>query len=70
MAKLRRNTEIFLDDILIHSPDEKSHEEILDKVCQCLSKFNLEIMLSKCVLGQTSLNYLGFKMSAKRLFRH
>ena len=65
MPELRKNTEIYLDDILVHSPDEKSHEEILNKVCQCLSKFNLGINLSKCVLGQTTLNYLGFEVSEK-----
>jgi len=64
VPELRKHTEIYLDDILIHTPDHNSHKQILEKVCQCLNKFNLGINLSKCVLGKSSLNYLGFKISA------
>ena len=63
--ELKDHTEIYLDDILIHTPDIDLHKKILEKVCQCLNKFNLGINLSKCVLGKSSLNYLGFKISAE-----
>ena len=65
--ELKDHTKIYLDDILIHTPDTDLHKKILEKVglCQCLNKFNLGINLSKCVLGKSSLNYLGFKISAE-----
>ena len=64
IPSLKNFTEVYLDDILIHTPDIQSHKEILDQVCQCLSKFNLGINLSKCVLGQSSINYLGFSINS------
>ena len=61
--ELRGHIEIYLDDILIHTPDTDLHKKILEKVCQYLNKFNLGINLSKCVSGKSSLHYLGFKIS-------
>ena len=63
--ELKDHTEIYLDDILIHTSDTDSHNKILEKVCKCLNKFNLRINLSKCVLGKSSLNYLGFEIRAE-----
>ena len=56
---------MYLDDILIHTPDVATHKVVLEKVCQCLSNYNLGISLPKCVLGQPSLNYLGYQISAE-----
>ena len=63
--ELRENTEVYLDDILIHTQDKDSHISVLEKICKCLSAFNLGINLSKCILGQSSLDYLGFKFTGK-----
>ena len=61
--ELREHTEIYLDDILIHTKDESTHKTVLERVCKCLNEFNLGINLSKCVLGKPSLNYLGFTIT-------
>ena len=63
--ELKNSTEVYLDDILIHTPDVATHKVVLEKVCQCLSNYNLGISLPKCVLGQPSLNYLGYQVSAE-----
>ena len=56
---------MYLDDTLIHTPDVATHKVVLEKVCQCLSNYNLGISLLKCVLGQPSLNYLEYQISAE-----
>ena len=63
--ELKNLTEVYLDDILIRAPDVAIHKVVLEKVCQCLSHYNLGINLPKCVLGQPSLNYLGYQISAE-----
>jgi len=62
--KLRKHTEIYRDDIHIHTPDFETHKNVLDKICQCLNEFNLGINLSKCVLDQSTVNYLGYELTA------
>ena len=63
--ELKNSTEVYLDDILIHTPDVATHKVVLEKVCQCLSNYNLGISLPKCVLAQPSLNYQGYQISAE-----
>ena len=63
--ELHELTEVYLDDILIHTQDKDSHISVLEKICKCLSACNLSINLSKCILGQSALNCLGFKISGK-----
>ena len=50
--ELKNSTEVYLDGILIHTPDVATHKVVLKNVCQCLSNYNLGISLPKCVLGQ------------------
>ena len=63
--ELKNSTEVSLNDILIHTPHVATHKVVLEKVCQCLSNYNLGICLPKCVLGQSSLIYLGYQISAE-----
>ena len=63
--ELKNNTEVYLDDILIHTKDIESHQKIFEKVCQNLSRYNLTIGLSKCIFAKEKLNYLGFEISAE-----
>ena len=52
--ELHENTEICLDDILIHAKDKSTHN-CSRRMCKYLNKFNLGINLSKCVLAKPSL---------------
>ena len=63
--ELKNSTEVYLDDILIHTPGVATHKVVLEKVCQCLNNYNLGISLPKCVLRQPSFNYLGYQISAE-----
>ena len=53
---------IYLDDILIFSPDEKSHLITLEKVFQRLMKFGLKIKPQKCQIFCREVDFLGHRL--------
>ena len=59
---MKNYTEVYLDDILIHTKDLESHQKIFEKVLSC---HNLTIGLSKFIIAEEKLNYLGFEISAE-----
>jgi hypothetical protein len=62
---LDRFVEVFLDDILIYSRNEREHEEHLRIVLSCLRKNKLYGKLSKCSFFQKEIHYLGHIISGK-----
>ena len=50
---------VYLDDILVASPDETSHEEDLKKLFSLLASHGVAINRKKCVFGQAEVKYLG-----------
>lgn len=53
------DVEIFVDDILIHSPSWEAHLEAISLVLGKLRKRNLTVKPSKCEFGQDSVEFLG-----------
>ena len=53
------DVEIFVDDILIHSPSWEAHLEAISLVLEKLRKRNLTVKPSKCEFGQYSVEFLG-----------
>ena len=51
--------QVFLDDILIYSKNEKEHEEHLRLVLTCLREHKLFGKLSKCSFFQKDIHYSG-----------
>ena len=41
--ELKNHTEVYLDDILIHTKDLESHQAVFEQICQNLSRYNLAI---------------------------
>ena len=51
---------IYMDDVLIATPDLQTHLETLDIVLNRLSSFNIAINKSKCVFAKSNIEFLGF----------
>ena len=60
---LRKFVMVFLDDILIYSPDFDTHLHHLQLVLEKLSEHKLYMKASKCSFAQTQLEYLGHIIS-------
>jgi hypothetical protein len=56
---LDRFVQVFLDDILIYSKNEREHEEHLQVVFSCLRENKLDGKLSKCSFFQKEIHCLG-----------
>ena len=54
---------VFIDDILIASKNEIEHRKHLKKLFARLQKYGLCINVSKCIFGQESLEFLGFRLT-------
>ena len=51
--------EIFMDDILVHSPTWEEHVETLRKVFEVFHEYRISVKPSKCELGSTGVEFLG-----------
>ena len=56
---------IYLDDILVHSPDEKTHKVHLLEVFNRLAAAGVTLRGKKCRIGMSSVTYLGHVFSAQ-----
>ena len=55
---------IYIDDIIVFSPDRDSHIKHFKLVLDCLRKANLKLKPSKCVFGQSQVKILGYIIQA------
>ncbi len=60
---LGHGVECYLDDIVVHGPDDHSLTIILEKVFIILKEHNLRLKRSKCVFSGSSLEYVGHLIS-------
>lgn len=58
---------VYLDDVIIFSPDFKTHLERLDQVLSRFKDANLKLKPSKCKFGMEEVTYLGFLISKEGL---
>jgi transposase InsO family protein len=55
---------VYLDDLLIATPDIDTHLQVLQQVFTILQENNLLINPDKSIFAQSTVNYLGHKLSA------
>lgn len=53
---------VYLDDILIFSKDEESHQRHVKEVLDCLKEFNLFCKLKKCKFTVSEVEFLGYQI--------
>ena len=55
---------IVMDDILVAAPTMKEHDEILSKVVERATNYNLRLNFSKCHIRQAAVQYVGHLITA------
>ena len=58
---------VYLDDILVFSRSKEEHQQHLRQVLQRLREHHLVAKLKKCVLGQESIEFLGYVIGNRSL---
>nr|GFB30425.1 hypothetical protein [Tanacetum cinerariifolium] len=55
------NTLVYIDDILLFSPDEQSHEELLSKFYSLVTKYRIMLSKKKMEVRVTTIQFLGME---------
>ena len=61
--QLRRNVEVYVDDMLVKSLDEGKHLDDLQETFNTLRRYNMKLNPSKCAFEVASGKFLGFMVS-------
>ena len=63
--QIRRNVEVYVDDMLVKSLDEKKHLDDLQETFDTLRRHQMKLNPNKCAFGVSSGKFLGFMVSQK-----
>ena len=55
---------IYLDDVLVFSPDHQSHQKTVREIFARFSKYGLVLSLSKCKFAAKEVEFLGYKVNS------
>ena len=61
--QIGQNVEVYMDDMLVKSLDEKKHLDNLQETFDILRWYNMKLNPSKCAFGVSSGKFLGFMLS-------
>ena len=61
--QIRRNVEVYIDDILVKIKDKANHLDDLKETFNTLHKYNMKLNPEKCVFFVTLGKFLGFMVS-------
>jgi len=59
------NVEVYVDDMLVKSLDEKKHLDNLQETFDTLRRYNMKMKPNKCAFGVSSGKFLGFMVSQR-----
>ena len=63
--QIRRNMEVYVDDILVKSKEEESHLDGLRETFETLRQYKMKLNPTKCAFGVSSGKFLGFMVSQR-----
>ena len=63
--QIRRNMEVYVDDMLVKSKEEPAHLDDLRETFATLKQYQMKLNLGKCVFGVVSGKFLGFIVSQR-----
>ena len=61
--QIRRNVQVYVDDMLVKSLRENDHINNLKETFNTLHSYNMKLNPNKCVFGVTVGKFLGFMVS-------
>ena len=63
--QIRRNVQVYIDDMLVKSLRENDHLNDLQETFDTLQSYSMKLNPSKCVFGVTTEKFLGFMVSQR-----
>ena len=63
--QIGRNVEVYVDDMLVKSLDERSHLDDLQETFETLRRYKMKLNPSKCAFRVSSGKFLGFMVSQR-----
>ena len=63
--QIGRNVEVYIDDMLVKSKEEKDQLDNLKETFKTLRQYSMKLNLSKCAFGVSSGKFLGFTVSRR-----
>ena len=63
--QIGRNVEVYVDNMLVKSLDEKKHLDDLQETFDTFRLYNMKLNPSKCAFGVLSWKFLGFMVSQR-----
>ena len=61
--QIRRNVQVYIDDMLVKSRREEDHLDDLKETFDTLHSYNMKLNPSKCAFGVTAGKFLVFTVS-------
>ena len=65
--QIRWNVEVYVDDMLVKSQDERKHLDDLQETFDTLRQYNMRLNPSKCAFRVSSKKFMGFMVSHRRI---
>jgi hypothetical protein len=67
-AEMRgKEVDVYIDDIIVKTKDSKVPSKDLESIFQCLRRYNLRLNPLKCTFDMEAGNFLGFKLTSRRI---
>jgi len=66
-AQIRRNLELYIDDLVVKTPEDAIHTTDLGEIFQQVKKFNMRLNPAKCTFGVQAGKFLGFLLTSRRI---
>ena len=63
--QIRRNVEVYVDDMLVKSKEEENHLDDLKEMFNMLKHYNMKLNPAKCAFGVSSGKFLCFMVSQR-----
>ena len=63
--QIRRNVEVYVNDMLVKSKEEEDHLDDLKETFNTLRQYNMKLNPSKCAFGVSSGKFLRFMVSRR-----